>query len=77
MSATKALHNAALKMLRNRGITAIEVTSFEEETVSGGYCETCYYEETLVDITYITETGVVKVYEFSGSFAELVKALDN
>lgn len=78
MSVTKAIYGAALRMLRTYGVNdAIEVTSFEEATQSGGYCETCYYEETVVEITYITETGVVKLFTFYGTFSELINALDN
>jgi hypothetical protein len=76
MSVEQAIKNAMLVMLRNRGISAIEVTKFEEQERNDGYCETCWYEYTVVVINYITETGVTKTYEYQGQFSELIQELD-
>lgn len=78
MPIKKAIYGSALVMLKNFGIhDAIEVTAFDETTQSGGYCETCYYEETIVEITYVSETGVVKLYTYYGKFSDLINELDN
>lgn len=78
MAIKKAIYGSALVMLKNMGIhDAIEVTAFEETTESSGYCETCYYEETIVEITYVSETGVVKLYTYYGNFSDLINELDN
>jgi hypothetical protein len=76
MSVEQAIKNAMLVMLRNRGINAIEVTKYEEETVEIGGCETCWDEYAVVIITYITETGVTNSYEYDGEFGKLIQELD-
>jgi hypothetical protein len=63
-------------MLKNRGIhNVIRVEDWEEAERNDGYCETCYYEYTVVVIRYITETGVRDEFEYYGSFAELIQEL--
>jgi hypothetical protein len=76
MNVEQVIKNAMVVMLRNRGIFAIEVNSFEEQQRSDGYCETCWYEYTVVVITYTTETGSVQPYEYRGEFSELIQELD-
>jgi hypothetical protein len=76
MSVEQAIKNAMLVMLRNRGVSAIEVTKYEEETREIGGCETCWDEYAVVMITYITETGVTDKYEYYGEFGELIQELD-
>lgn len=40
------------------GVDDIEkVIDFEEDTYSGGYCETCWYESELVTVTYLNSDG--------------------
>jgi hypothetical protein len=76
MSVEQAIKSAMLVMLRNRGLSAIEVTAYEEEERSMGYCDTCYSEYTVVMISYITETGVQSRFEYYGGFAELIRELE-
>jgi hypothetical protein len=47
------------------------VTGVNEKVVSGGYCETCWYESTEVDIFYVDSKDNAKVYNFYGTMAEL------
>jgi hypothetical protein len=75
VSVDEAICNALLAMLRNRGIHAVRVTGYKEEKLYGGYCETCYYEQYVVEIYYLTETGVFKEYEYDGQFADLLREL--
>jgi C4-type Zn-finger protein len=52
-----------------------KVTSFEEETIESGYCETCYYESTEVWVYYEDSDGKAKKYEYYGNMAEFIRAL--
>lgn len=55
--------------------TVTEIVDFEDDTFYGGYCETCSYEETHCLVTYKMESGDIRKFEYSGSFAELISAL--
>jgi hypothetical protein len=60
----------------NCGIkNVVTLTSWEEYSESGGYCDTCYYESTKFRITYTTTEGTIENYEYYGSFAELLESL--
>jgi len=70
------LKNAMLALIIRDGCRdAIRVESYEEKELSDGYCETCYYEYTVVIINYITSTGVRDEYEYYGPFSELIQEL--
>lgn len=71
----KAFSEAIAIDLRERGLDAVEVTDFEDETQSTGYCDTCYYEYAVVKITYKDSDGALKNYTISESFAEYIKYL--
>lgn len=76
MSFEDNLKNAMLALIINRGChNAIRVDSYEEKELSTGYCETCYYEYTVVVIKYITSTGVRDEHEYYGPFSELIQEL--
>lgn len=74
-SVNEAIKSALCLMLANRGTSIIKVTSWEEETHVGGYCETCAYEETVVKIHYVDGDYDDCTYTWSGSFAELIQTL--
>ena len=61
--------------LNNLGYEVTAVDSWEEDTYSGGYCETCAYDETQVVITYITGGGQLRQYTYSGKFTYLLDEL--
>lgn len=52
-----------------------KVLSFEEEKYSGGYCESCAYEETVVEIRYINDDDKQSMYVYRGYFSELLREL--
>jgi hypothetical protein len=57
-------------------IEAQEVTSVEQDTVSSGYCETCWYEEIVLEISYIEKgTGRSRLYTYYGNMASLISEL--
>ena len=57
-------------------IDAVEVTDFEDHTVDRGYCETCSYTITIVEITYRDKQSYrLRQVEYEGSFSELITAL--
>lgn len=53
-----------------------QVISYEQEVETDGYCETCYTEETVVNIAYFTGSGTRYVYTYRGSFSSLIKKLE-
>jgi hypothetical protein len=54
---------------------AVEVLDYGEETEYGGYCETCSYEEIVVQITYKDSKGKTQKFRHYDNFAEFVKSL--
>ena len=70
------MYAAIAQMLREHyRIDAVEVTGFEDYTASGGYCETCWYEETRCLITYKDSDGNSQTFDYYDSFADLIGAL--
>jgi hypothetical protein len=76
MSFNAALKTAAANLLRSEGRDVAEVVSLEEEERADGFCETCYYEWTVVIITYLSNTGDEETYVYSGDFSELIRELE-
>lgn len=68
------LNGALLSFLNARGLNATEVTGFEEDTEYDGYCETCFYEYTVVRIQYTDSQGQHE-YTYRGYFSELIREL--
>lgn len=66
---------ALLDLVQGRDEEAVEVIDWEEATEQGGYCETCYYEDVLVEIEYRTADGDRKTYRYYGKFWQLVQEL--
>ena len=83
MKIEDAIKAAMARMIeRKKGISAVIVTSWEEDIIQGygGGCETCDYgadEATYeVLIGYFAEDITYATYTHEGSFAELIKELD-
>lgn len=70
------LHQALVAWLNKRGIAAVEVTGLEQDTRTGGYCESCYYEEVVIQVTYRTAEDA-GVFEYRGDMGELIRELDD
>jgi hypothetical protein len=70
------MYDALAEMLREQmRVDAVSVTGFEDYTASGGYCESCWYEETRCRIDYVDSKGNSQTYDYYDSFGELVKSL--
>jgi len=72
-----ALLQSMLDMLNARNLDAVQVVAYEEVEKSDGYCDSCYYEWTEVEITYLTNEGQTRVYSYGGDFGELIRELTN
>lgn len=69
-------YEALAEMLRSEyAVDAVRVTAFEDYTYQSGYCETCYYETTRCNIYYVDSEDETQMYDYYGSFAELVGSL--
>lgn len=51
------------------------VDSWEDTTISSGYCSTCYYEYAGVEVWYYNSKGERVYWEYRDSFASLVSNL--
>lgn len=71
----ESFNAALLDLLKDRGVDAVEVTGFDDRTVYEGFCETCSYEYTVVDIFYKDSDGRSKKDTYEGSFANLIQEL--
>ncbi len=74
MAFQEIFYDALAALLEKNGIANATVVNFDEVTEYGGYCETCAYEYTEVNIAYEVD-GVYGVYRYSGSFGELIRSL--
>jgi hypothetical protein len=54
---------------------AVDVLDFYQTKRSSGSCDTCYYEYTVVVVTYRTESGDVREYVYGDDFADLIRTL--
>lgn len=68
-------HTSLAAFLRNQGIDAVRVTDTEDRTEYGGYCETCSYEYTVIDIYFIDSDDRRQKYTYSGDLGELMREL--
>jgi hypothetical protein len=65
-----------LRAMTEWGVTdAAEVIDWEQETEQGGYCDSCYYEEIVVEITYRTVAGEKSEYKYYGNMVNLMQTL--
>jgi hypothetical protein len=69
------MYAAMAAYLRERGVDAVEVVNFEDETKYGGGCSTCSFTYVECKITYITSKGKYKTYQYDGAFGDFVSAL--
>lgn len=76
ISFNKALLQSMLELVQERFPEAIEIVSYDEVDKSDGYCDTCYYEWTEVEIFYLTsEDATPRMYNYSGDFGQLIRRL--
>lgn len=54
----------------------VEVIDYQQETRHGGYCTSCAYEETIVEITYKDAEGQIYHYTYTEDFAQLIRELE-
>lgn len=69
------LLSSMAQLLRRRGCDVVRVTSYREVERSDGYCETCYFDWTEVEIYYLDRNGETLTYNYGGNFADLIKEL--
>jgi len=72
----EAIKQAMKNMLVKSGYDVKSVLSYQDETESTGYCDSCYYEYAVVDINYITQDNVNRTYRYNGNFSDLINTLD-
>lgn len=77
MSYIENIKTDLCKYLKSIKIDCVEVTSFNDSTQWGGYCETCAYESVCVDIYYTNSKGKGKNYTYDEGLSDLLYALDN
>jgi len=77
MSKFKIVFDNALARFieKNTLETVKEIIDYEEDTYNDGFCSTCSYERTDVDITYKNATGVTSTYSYRGNFSDLINEL--
>lgn len=76
MSWKEKMYEALAGYMRDSyGTDAVKVIDFEDRTEYGGYCETCAYETTVCEITYIDSKGKTQKYTYWGPFSELIGGL--
>lgn len=57
-------------------IKSERVTYIESDTVTDGYCDTCWYERTVLEISYVdAATGRSRLYTYDGDFGALIREL--
>lgn len=71
----EALHAAMAKFLRKRDKDAQTVTSYEQNTRNIGYCDTCSYEVTEVNIWFLDSKNQNQSYSYSGDLGGLMREL--
>lgn len=64
-----------LKAEKYRAPDAVKILNVEQDERSGGYCETCWYEEIVVEISYEDVTGEPGLYTYYGDMGEFVREL--
>ncbi|QFG25477.1 hypothetical protein [Actinomadura sp. WMMB 499] len=78
MNYKESFYDALAKWLRDYyELDAVRVTNFKEDVESGGYCETCWYDETVVYVDFLNSKGIETSYRYYGSMADLIRELCN
>lgn len=62
-------------MRENHFLDVVTVLSYEQETRGGGYCETCYYEEIVIEVCYVDSDGATCRKDIYGDMGELIRDL--
>ena len=75
MSFEDNLKESLKGFLVDRGVDAVEVISFRDDTEAGGYCESCYYEYAVVRIVYIDSKNQSREFTYSDGFSDLIREL--
>jgi hypothetical protein len=74
-----AFHEDVKKYLAERQWSPVtdvaEILRVYDDTESGGYCETCYYEEEVVIVEYINEAGEELTKTIDLSMREFMESL--
>lgn len=56
-------------------VKVAEILSYQEDTYDSGFCETCSYTETVIDVYYKDDAGDTQKYRYFGKFAYLIQDL--
>lgn len=56
---------------------AVKILDYFDSTHNDGYCETCYYEYTVLEITYKAEDGETRKFVYGDDFGGLIDTLMN
>lgn len=76
MSLNASILEAMTSYVRKHNDTNVKVvTSYEQDTRTGGYCETCYYEETVVRMQYLDCDNAEQECTYSGYLSEFIREL--
>lgn len=77
MALSEVVKRAALKWVQaTKDEQATEVTSFEQRTERVGNCDTCGYDQVVVEIWFKKEGFRSELATYSGNFTEFIDALD-
>ncbi len=68
-------YDAVLAYLVRRGLPAVEVTNVEQGKEYTGYCETCWDEWDVVEVTYTDVDGDTQKHTTSGDMGEFIREL--
>jgi predicted nucleic-acid-binding Zn-ribbon protein len=74
---TSSFHRSITGFLADRGFSVSKILDVEQETREGGYCETCWYSEVTVDITFEDGNGEWTCYTYYGDMGALIRELTN
>lgn len=71
-----SLNDALIRLIKDyTGDTAVEIVSYNETEQSSGYCETCYYEETIMMVVYKNADGNLTNFVYNDDFGGLIREL--
>lgn len=76
MSFKENFYDAFLSLIKeNYDSDAVEVTDVKEETESGGYCNTCWYETQVVEVHYTDSNGAELTRTIYENLSDLINRL--
>lgn len=56
---------------------AVKILDYFDSTYSDGYCDTCWYEYTVLEIVYEAEDGETRKFIYADDFGDLIDTLKN